>query len=397
MSERHLPVRPNLTQLKHQAKDLLRDMKRERPAAKLAEAQFELARSYGVESWPRLGLACRLIDAIWRDKVRVVREIVTKQPSLLHEAARGVKGCNWGPPMSYAANLGRNEIISMLHDLGAKDLTHALARALLQGEIETAHLLQRLGARAPREAIIWCAEALNDRGMAYAFEFGGEIGGDQRLEATAMTLETYSRYPKGKHRCLELLAQHGVELPDTPPMALHRGRLDLLEEHLRRDPDLPTRTFAHADIYPLSLRCHADESLAGHGTPLAGSTLLHMCVDYDEMDLARWLLDRGMPVDAKAAVDADGFGGHTALFGCVVSYSQLNGRQQDGAFAQLLLDRGADPNARASLRKRLRFVADESMHEYRDVTPLSWGRRFHGRELVSESAMRLIAERGGRT
>jgi ankyrin repeat protein len=122
-----------------------------------------------------------------------------------------------------------------------------------------------------------------------------------------------------------------------------------------------------------------------------------MCVDYDEMDLARWLLDRGMPVDAKAAVDSDGFGGHTALFGCVVSYSQLNGRQQDGAFAQLLLDRGADPNARASLRKRLRFVADESMHEYRDVTPLSWGRRFHGRELVSESAMRLIAERGGRS
>src|SRR6476646_9935138 len=124
MSERHLPVRPNLTQLKNQAKDLLREMKRAQPGAKLAQAQFELARSYGVESWPRLGLACRLIDAIWRDKVRVVREIVTKQPSLLHEAARGVKGCNWGPPMSYAANLGRNEIISMLHDLGAKDLTH---------------------------------------------------------------------------------------------------------------------------------------------------------------------------------------------------------------------------------------------------------------------------------
>src|SRR5215467_10051210 len=56
--------------------------------------------------------------------------------------------------------------------------------------------------------------------------------------------------------------------PDTPPMALHRGRIELLEEHLRRDPDLLTRTFAHADIYPPSLGCHADEWLAGHGTPL---------------------------------------------------------------------------------------------------------------------------------
>jgi hypothetical protein len=36
MSDRHLPVRPNFTQLKHPAKDLLRDMKRARPDAKLA-------------------------------------------------------------------------------------------------------------------------------------------------------------------------------------------------------------------------------------------------------------------------------------------------------------------------------------------------------------------------
>jgi hypothetical protein len=43
-------------------------------------------------------------------------------------------------------------------------------------------------------------------------------------------------------------------------------------------------------------------------------------------------------------------------------------------FARMLLDRGADPNVRASLRKALRGVADESLHEYRGVTPLSWGR-----------------------
>ena len=38
------------------------------------------------------------------------------------------------------------------------------------------------------------------------------------------------------------------------------------------------------------------------------------------------------------------------------------GLQKDAAFTRLLLDHGADPNARVSLRKRLRFIADESQH-----------------------------------
>jgi hypothetical protein len=61
-----------------------------------------------------------------------------------------------------------------------------------------------------------------------------------------------------------------------------------------------------------------------------------------------------------------------------------------------LLDRGADPNVRASPRKALRGVADESLNEYRDVTPLAWGRRFHDRSFVSRPAMQLIERRGGR-
>jgi hypothetical protein len=37
----------------------------------------------------------------------------------------------------------------------------------------------------------------------------------------------------------------------------------------------------------------------------------------------------------------------------------------------------------------------DTPHVYRDVTPLSWGERFHGRIFVNREAMRLIAERGG--
>jgi ankyrin repeat protein len=118
-------------------------------------------------------------------------------------------------------------------------------------------------------------------------------------------------------------------------------------------------------------------------------------VDFDEIEIARWLIERGSDVNARADIDSHGFGGHTALFGCVVSQAYRCGLQRDATFTRLLLDHGADPNARASLRKRLRFVADDSMHEYRDLTPMSWGKRFHDQAWVNRAAMTLIAERGG--
>jgi ankyrin repeat protein len=415
--DRHFPVRPNFEQLKHQAKDLLRaiqqgdphaiaDLRKHHPKpiepadAKLADAQLALARSYGLPSWPRLVTACRMTDAIWRGDAQTVRKLILKDPRLLHEAARALPDSNWGPPMSYAANVGQDAIIQMLRDLGATDLQHAFDRACLQGKIETARRLYAMGARPVAGCVMGPCETLNASGLALLFELGAEFADEHgnALAPVALLLQTYSRGAKQKHESLELVAERGVALPDTPTMAVHRGRIDLLEAHLARDLHLLIRTFSHEEIYPPELGCNADHSLALHGTPLAGTTLLHLCVDYDEIEIARWLLlnDRGMDVNARAEVDSDGFGGHTPLFGCVVSQPYRCGLQKDAAFTRLLLDHGADPNARASLRKRLRFVADESMHEYRDVSPLSWGERFHNQDWVNRSAMRLIAERGRR-
>jgi hypothetical protein len=412
VSDRHLPARPNLKQLKHQAKDLLHqirlgdhaaiaELKTHHPEfveprdAKLADAQLALARSYGVANWPRLVLACRIIDAIWRDDVDAVRALVRTHPQLLHETTHVSQRCRCGPPMSFAANLGRNRITALLRELGATDVQHAFDRAAWQGRLETARQLYAMGARPQCDSVMIAAENQNGAHMAVLLELGATISdahGNQ-LAPVALVLETYARNPVGKHQCLELFANQGIHAPDTPPLAVHRGRIDLLEDHLRRDPDLLHRTFSHQEIYPPELGCHADESLALHTTPLAGATLLHLCVDNDEMEIARWLIARGMDVNAKAAVDADGFGGHTALFGCVVA-QPLRLRTHDD-FARLLLDQGAYPNVRASLRKRMRFVGDEALHEYRDVTPLAWGQRFHEQDFVSRSAMRLIAERGG--
>src|SRR5687767_11117307 len=419
MPVRQLPVRPDLTQLKHQAKDLLRDFRRgdasaadqfrefhpraPKPAdAKLADAQLVLARGYQAPSWARVVLSCELIDAIWRDDLAAVRSLVTKHPSLLRENA-GIANANWGPPMSYAANLGRDRIIEMLHTLGATDLETAIDRATLQSRIATARMLHRMAGRPTpsASALGGPAYTLSASGTALMFEIGARVRDEsgKPIAPVDIVLETDSRDPAAKHAILEMYVAHGLELPDTPTMALHRGRIDLLEEHLARDPGLLGRTFSHEEIYPPELGCH-DEVLATHGTPLAGATLLHMCADYDEIEIARWLIARGMDVNVKAAVDTDGFGGHTALFSTVVSqpnYRMNQGRfPQAAPFTELLLDHGADPNVRASLRKQIHpGYGHDTPREYRDVTPLSWGQRFHFRMLVSEPAMRVIAERGG--
>ena len=419
MANRHFPVRPNLEQLKHQAKDLLRAYRagdaeaagdfREYCAkevtlesVRLADAQFVLARSYGLPSWPRLVTACRMTDAIWRGDVEAVREMVLRDPRLLEEDARGVKG-NWGPPLSYAANVGQDAMIEMLRGLGAADLEYAFGRACLQGHIGTARKLHAMnGAQRPADHLLsWSAYTLNVEGTTLLLELGARVYDDEgkRLAPVDVVLETDSRKPAAKHRILELYAEYGFRYPDTPMMALHRGRVDLLEKHLKRDPGLLRRTFEWEEIFPPEMGCH-DEVLATHGTPLAGTTLLHVCADYDELEIARWLIERGADVNERARVDADGFGGHTALFGTVVSQPNFwinhYGRTSEAPFTRLLLEHGADVNVRASLRKELHPGYEiPGMREYRDVTPVSWGERFHFKKLVNAKAVEMIRESGG--
>src|SRR5687768_11004480 len=114
MPVRRLPVRPDLDQLKHQAKDLLRgihagdpeamavlrehhpDPSNDLPSVKLADAQLALARSYQASSWPRLVQAVNLADAIWRNDLDATRELVTQHPHLIREQVLIRSDSNWG-------------------------------------------------------------------------------------------------------------------------------------------------------------------------------------------------------------------------------------------------------------------------------------------------------------
>ena len=421
MPVRGLPVRPNLEQLRHQAKDLLTaaragdasaldDFRAFHPTGgvsttlQLHEAQLVLARSYQCASWPRLVQACELADAIWQDDLDTVVRLVTQHPHLRDEHVLVRRDSNWGPPMSYAANLGRDRIIQWLHEHGATDLEHALGRAVLQSQVSTAALLHGLLGKSlpPQDSLGGPAYTLSVAGTEFLLALGVRVVDDQgrQLAPVDVVLETDSRVPAAKHAILKLYEAHGLAYPDTPVMAVHRGRLDLLEAHVRRDPTVVNRTFTFEEMYPPALGCH-DPVQATHGSPLGGTTLLHLCIDYDEREIAEWLLAHGADPNRRATVDAEGFGGHTALFASVVSqpafWMNFGHRSLDASFTQLLLDHGAAVHVRCSLRKQLHpgYGKDEVMREYRDVTPLSWGRRFHRKEFVNGAALALIEAAGG--
>src|SRR6478672_778382 len=210
---RNLPVRPDLDQLKRQAKELLKAIRASDPdalvefqhfhpdppdptEAKLADAQLALARAYQAPSWMRLVQACNLIDAIWRDDVEEVEQIVSQNPQLIYEPAT-IRNSNWGPPLSYAANLGRDDIIKLLKKLGAMDLKHALDRAILQSKIKTATMLYKmLGSPAPPDgALAGPAYTLSVEGTQFALEIGVpvvDVNGN-RLAPVDVVLETDAR------------------------------------------------------------------------------------------------------------------------------------------------------------------------------------------------------------
>ena len=191
---------------------------------------------------------------------------------------------------------------------------------------------------------------------------------------------------------LEIFARQGYVLPDTPMMAVHRGDVARLKEFLRRDPGLIGRRFSLVEIYPPELGCAKDGRSGMHWTPIDGTTLLHIAVDFDEEEIFELLLAEGADVNARAElyeVDGVKFGGHTPIFNAVVSH----GRRQ-GAMARRLVERSAKLNVRASLRKFLDWCDTPRWHEAMEVTAAEWGRTFPERGWVNKEAMEAVASRG---
>ena len=412
---RGLPEQPHLDVPKREARELLAEWRAGRPEAlerarhahprfnetteaappittfKLADAQRVVAREYGFTNWAALKqriaadtAAGTLQLAIETGDRDAVVAILRANPEMLHLP---VWSGNWGPPMSHAANLGRLEIIQAVAGLGARDYQHAFDRAVLQGQIESARWLHAHGAKCVPGIIMGACETLNVAGFKFLLELGAPLV-DQRgdpLAPLALVLETYGRNTAGKHGILDLFATQGYVLPDAPMLALHRGDLARLREYLRADRRLLDRRFRLDEIYPAECGC-ANHGRSGlHWTPIDGTTLLHLAVDFREREIFDWLLAEHIDVNACALIDGDGFGGHTALFNAVV-----NGPRQDATFAAALLERGASREARANVRKFLDWCEQPRWHEARNVTPAEWARTFPEQGWVNQAALELL-------
>ena len=418
---RDLPGRPHLDVPKREARALLKDWRAGIPEALdrigkrhprfreanhaaisagkflLNDAQLVVAREYGFSNWAELKerinantVAGLLQDAIRNDDRETVVRLLRANPNMLHIP---LWSGNWGPPMSHAANLGRLEIIQAVASLGARDYQHAFDRALLQGKLECARWLHEHGAKLEPGLVMGTCETLNPAGLGFLADLGAPFTDKKgnRLAPLALALETYGRNPAGKHAVLEILARQGYALPDTPMMAFHRGDVARLKEFLRLDPTLIERRFSSVEIYPPELGCAKDGRSGMHWTPIDGTTLLHLAIDFDEEDIFELLLAHGADVNARANIDAEGFGGHTPIFNAVVSH----GRRQ-GSMARKLLERGASTTGRASLKKFLDWCETPRWHEARDVTPAEWGRTFPEKGWVNAEALRLLDSAGTR-
>ncbi len=249
-----------------------------------------------------------------------------------------------------------------------------------------AELLLRHGAHLHmRDALILACEVICPRVLSCLLEHGESAS----VDAARMLLQTYMRRPDGKHAGLESLAAAGCALPGTAALAVHRGRIDLLEHLVATDPTVIKRRLDLDDIFPPALGCRPGDGL--HATPLAGGTLLHFAIEYDELEIARWLLTHGAEVNDRAGGLP---GGHTPLFHTVVT----QGRRGDEA-AQLLLDHGADPNAIATVTKQLTHMGDRELERtrtYRACTPIAYARRWAVARWINEPAIAAVLHAGGR-
>ena len=412
---RRLPERPHLDVPRREARELLDQWRNGAPEAfdrirgrhprfakagdsvvaagpfRLSDAQLVIGREYGFAHWGELkqriaanSSANALATAIRADDRNAAVRLIQMRPELLHLP---VWSRDWGPPMSHAANLGRMEIVKEMAALGARDFQHAFDRALLQGRIECARWLHEHGARVAPGLVMGVCETLNPAGIRLLLELNAPFTDQHgnRLAPLTLVLETYARNPDGKHEILEIFAQSGYDLPDTPIVAFHRGDILKLEKHLRRDPKLLERRFTLGEIYPPECGCANDGRSGMHWTPIDGSTLLHLAIDFREREIFDWLLARGADPNARATVDRDGFGGHTPLFNAIVC-----GPWPDPGMAGTLLEHGATRDSRANLRKFLDWIANPRWHEARDVTAAGWGREFPQKDWVNTEALRLL-------
>ena len=381
---RSLPDRPNLRHLKDQAKDLLKSGK----AKSLSDAQFQIARLYGFASWPKLKGHVESLEefgelkqAIDTNNLEKVKALMSRNPAL-HRAPLGyakngpltwVAECRvpWELPGPQRLAIARWMIengsdVHQGHD-------GPLMRAALFGHrIPMMELLLSYGADVNAEwngyfPIIFApCETVEPAPIKWLLQHGANpncANPHRKYPGTALdyVIGTYGR----SHQlgaCIDILLDAGgITRHNVPPVLdLLRGRVDHLAKHLDADPALLQRRFAELDFGVTGARL----------LNLRGATLLHVAAEYGDLEAISLLLDGGADVNARATLDDAGVGGQTPIFHAVTQFNDWG-----LPAAQLLVERGADVSVRAKLPGHYQRPG-----EIVDCTPLVYAKLFPGTE-----------------
>ncbi len=186
-------------------------------------------------------------------------------------------------------------------------------------------------------------------GLAAGAEVNGLIGGKTPL---TWLVEMYLRSPEFSD-CVRCLIEAGARCPDAGLLPVLLDDAEMLGAELHRNPSL-----IH---HRVDIRCAF--------TPLRGAALLHVAAEFGLVRAAAALLAAGSDVEAKAAVDEDGFNGHTPLFHTV---NQRGNHCQP--VLRLLLKHGAKADVR--------------------LTGITWGKSFEWETTVFDATPTSYAQAG---
>jgi len=174
-------------------------------------------------------------------------------------------------------------------------------------------------------------------------------------------IEGYLRSPRFAD-CLRVLLDAGASFGDPLLEALLLDDAAALQQLLRQSGEGVERK--------LSIPCAF--------TTCEGVTPLHICAEFNAIECARVLLAAGADVNARADLDAEGFGGQTPRFHAVNSIFNYCRPTME-----ILADAGADLDARVKALLWGESMTWETV--VYDVTPISYAqcglyRQFHRRE-----------------
>lgn len=401
-ASRPLPERPNLRHLKDQAKDLLKTGE----ATSIADAQFKIARLYGFASWPKLKAHVDSLEEVGQLKQAIdTNDIERVKAMMTHNLALHTAPLGYGKdgPLTWVAEcrvpleppgpvrLAMAEWMithgSDVHQGGDAPLMRAALNAY---RIPMMELLVSHGADvnalwhgnfpiifAPCESLDpvtlkWLVDhGANPNVRDHGYNISGHSYPGTALD---YVIAGYVRSVERLANCIDILLDAGAVTKYDEPAVLEllRNRLDRLAELIDADPSLVNKHFPQLDI----------GMTGGRSLTLAGGTLLHVAADFGNVEAAALLLDRGADVNARAPIDPTGVGGQTAIFHAVTQFNDAG-----LSVAQLLIDRGAD------LAVRTKLPGDyERPGEIVECTPLGYALRFGGPP--ERKTVALLRERG---